>query len=390
MNDFTESDVQNALAQLKSFPPRDPRAAAHGRAQFLAQAESLQPTVSARSFWRQIGWTHLFSRKERFSMPVLVAVVLAFAVAVGGSGVAVYAAQDALPTDPLYTVKLFTEEVQLNFAGDPTARVDTLLELTQRRAQEIAALGAQGKPIPEQVTHRLEEQTEAVLQTAAGMDDATMARVLEQIRTRFEAQAQVIAQVQTRAPEPAVPALQQVQTLLAARVQVVQAALSDPHMLREQMRHRLPPRPRPTELPRPTITRTLTIPPRTPTPRPDVPPRTITPRPDVPPLTITPRPDVPPRTITPRPDVPPLTITPSPDVPPRTITPRPDVPPFTITPRPDVPPRTITPRPDVPPLTITPRPDVPPRTLTPRPDVPPFTITPRPDVPPWGITPRKP
>jgi len=254
-------------------------------------------------------------------MPVLVAVVLAIAVAVGGSGVAVYAAQDALPNDPLYAVKLFTEEVQLNFAGDPTARVDTLLEWTNRRTQEIAALGAQGKPIPEQVTNRLEEQTEAALQIAAGMDDATMARVLEQIRTRFETQLQVIAQVQTRAPEQAAPALQQVQTILAARIQVVQAALSDPQTLREQMRHRLPPHPRPTDLPRPTITRTLTIPPRpTELPRPPI---TRT-------LTIPPRPTELPRptitrtwTIPPHPPIMPTVHNPGPwnPTPPANITP---------------------------------------------------------------------
>jgi len=351
LNDNLEPDLQNALAQLKPFPPRDPRAAARGRAQFLAQAEALHPPVSARSFWRQIGWTHLFPRKERFSMPVLVAVVLAIAVAVGGSGVAVYAAQDALPNDPLYAVKLFTEEVQLNFAGDPTARVDTLLEWTNRRTQEIAALGAQGKPIPEQVTNRLEEQTEAALQIAAGMDDATMARVLEQIRTRFETQLQVIAQVQTRAPEQAAPALQQVQTILAARVQVVQTALSDPQTLREQMRHRLPPHPRPTDLPRPTITRTLTIPPRpTELPRPTI---TRT-------LTIPPRPtDLP---------HPPITRT-------LTIPPRP-----TELPRPPI---TRT-------LTIPPHPPIMP--TVPNPGhwslTPPANITPI--VPPWGMPPHKP
>lgn len=223
-------------------------------------------------------------------MPVLVAVVLAVAVAMGGSGVAVYAAQEALPTDPLYAVKLLTEEVQLNFASDSTARVHTLLDLTQRRAQEIAALGAQGKPVPEQVTQRLETQTEAALQLAAGMDDATMARVLEQIQNRFTHQVQVIAQVQTRAPEQATPALQRVQEVLATRLQVVETALTDPHTLRERARHRLTPSPRPTDLsPQPTITRTLTIPPRpTELPRPtithtlSIPPRpTELPRPSI-------------------------------------------------------------------------------------------------------------
>ncbi|MCX7838662.1 MAG: DUF5667 domain-containing protein [Anaerolineae bacterium] len=304
-DDVLEPDVQNALAQLKTFPPRHPHAAARGRAQFLAQAHHLQQAVSARSFWRQIEWINPFSRKERFSMPVLVAVVLAFTVAMGGSGVAVYAAQDALPTDPLYGVKLVTEEMQLYLAGDSTARVNTLLDLTQRRAQEIAALSAQGKPVPEQVTNRLEAQTEAALQIAAGMDDATMTRVLEQMRNRFTEQVQVVAQVQAHAPEQATPALQRVQETLTTRLQVVETALTDPLTLRERARHRFTPSPRPTDLsPRPTITRTLTIPPR-PTELPPPPiTRTLTipPRPtELPPppitrtLTIPPRPTEQPR-----------------------------------------------------------------------------------------------
>jgi hypothetical protein len=316
-DDVLEPDVQNALAQLKTFPPRDPRAAARGRAHFLAQAQHLHQAVSARSFWRQIGWINPFSRKERFSMPVLVAVVLAFAVAMGGSGVAVYAAQDALPTDPLYAVKLFTEEVQLNFAGDSTARVNTLLDLTQRRAQEIAALGAQGKPVPEQVTNRLEAQTETALQLAAGMDDATMVRVLEQMQNRFTEQVQVIAQVQARAPEQATPALHRVQEVLTARLQVVETALTDPHTLRERAQHRFTPSPRPTEIaPRPTITRTLTIPPRpTELPRPTI-TRTLTipPRPtELPRPTITRTLTVPPRpTELPRPSITPHAPNPGP------------------------------------------------------------------------------
>lgn len=350
-DDVLEPDVQNALAQLKTFPPRDPRATARGRAQFLAQAQHLQ-AVSARSFWRQIEWINPFSRKERFSMPVLVAVVLAIAVAMGGSGVAVYAAQDALPTDPLYAVKLLTEDVQLNFAGDSTARVNTLLDLTQRRAQEIAALGAQGKPIPEQVTNRLEAQTEAALQIAAGMDETTMARVLEQMRNRFTEQVQVIAQVQARAPEQAAPALHRVQEMLTARLQVVETALTDPHTWRERVQHRFTPSPRPTDLlPRPIITRTLTIPPRpTELPRPTI---TRT-------LTIPLRPTELPR--------PPITRT-------LTIPPRP-----TELPRPTI---TRT-------LTIPPRPSIIPNPPSPGPwnPTPPADATPIP--PPWGPGPRKP
>jgi len=246
---------------------------------------------------------------------------LAVGLALGGSGLAVSAAQDAMPNDPLYAVKLLTEDVRLNLAGDPATQVDLLLDFSNRRTQEIAALGAQGMAVPEPLMNRLQEQTEAALQVAAGMDEATMARVLEQMRTRFEAQTQVTARVQAHTPGQAAPALSRVQEMLAARLAIVEAALADPHTLREQFHH-----PRPTDLPHPTITRTLTI-----TPHPTI-TRTLTvparptelPRPTIThTLTVPPHPTELPRpTITRTLTIPPYpTVWPQPTIPPRWQTP---------------------------------------------------------------------
>jgi hypothetical protein len=322
----SELELRRSLDQLKPVPPRDPDVTARGRAQFLTHAQKLRPPVSAEPFWRHIGW-NIFPRKERFSMPILIAVVLAVGLALGGSGLAVSAAQEALPNDPLYAVKLFTEDVRVNLASDPATQVDLLLDFSNRRTQEIAALGAQGMTVPEPVMNRLQEQTQAALQVAAGMDEATMARVLEQMRTRFEAQTQVIARVQAHTPERAAPALSRVQEMLATRLAIVEAALADPHALREQSRH-----PRPIELPRPTITRTLTVPARpTELPRPTI-TRTLTvparptelPRPTIThTLTVPPHPTELPRpTITRTLTIPPHpTVWPQPTMPPRWQTP---------------------------------------------------------------------
>ena len=184
MNPYDESldpRLQNALDQLKPFPPRHARVAARGRVQFLAQARSLQSAVPIRSFWRQIGWTNLFQRKERFSMGTLATVFLIVTLAFG-SGATVNAAQDALPGDSLYPVKIASEDAQISFASDAQTRANLLLDFVGRRTQEIVALGRQGLAPDAQVLTRQQDQLQTTLQIAASLQDESMDRLLARSR----------------------------------------------------------------------------------------------------------------------------------------------------------------------------------------------------------------
>ena len=234
--DAPEPRVKAALERLRPVSPRDPQAAARGRAAFVAQGQLFSRSVSDRSVRRHIGWVPRFSRKEISPMTTLATVVLILAVALGGTGGAVYAAQNDLPTGALYGVKLASEDARLGLAADPATRADLLLEFSQRRVREIVALSSAGNPLLEPVATRLREEVDAALQIAAGADDATRNQLLARIRSQIESDLQLMNQVQSQVSTQAAPLLDQVRTLLQNRAQLCQIGLSDPQALRDQLR----------------------------------------------------------------------------------------------------------------------------------------------------------
>lgn len=282
-----ELELLRSLAQLKPVPPRDPNVTARGRAQFLAQAEILHPAVSAEPFWRQIGWKNIFPQKE-VRVSTLIALVLAFAVAFGGSGAVAVAAQDAMPNNPLYPVKLWTEDVQVNLAFDPETRANLLLDFADRRATEVT-LPTLATPLVEQTAVREQVQVQTALQLAAQLEETAMTRLLMRAQTQLEQQTRAIESVSL-----AVQVKTQLREMLATQQAMIQLGLQNRNEFRQRIlagEDKLPPPPtwppvtllvtvtvrphptdflptvlatrtmtRPTDIPRPTIPPTLTIP----------------------------------------------------------------------------------------------------------------------------------
>ena len=80
-------------------------------------------------------------------------IVIAFALAVvaffGGTSATVYAAQDSLPDQGLYPVKLWIEDSLLALTISPPARLSTILDFADRRVAEMQGLVSAWKPVPE-------------------------------------------------------------------------------------------------------------------------------------------------------------------------------------------------------------------------------------------------
>jgi hypothetical protein len=72
---------------------------------------------------------------------IVLAIVLALCAAGGGT---VYAAQDSLPGDALYRVKLGTEQVMM-WPGDDVAKTERALSFAERRVGEMEALAGTGR-----------------------------------------------------------------------------------------------------------------------------------------------------------------------------------------------------------------------------------------------------
>ncbi len=89
---------------------------------------------------RQTERPSLFSWRRSWAVAVAAILVL---LLTGGSTVA--ASSDALPDEPLYPVKLATEQVRLAFAISDTSKAELHTKLAENRALEIETMADQGK-----------------------------------------------------------------------------------------------------------------------------------------------------------------------------------------------------------------------------------------------------
>lgn len=124
-------------------------------------------------------------------LSILVLVGLLF-----GGGATVNAAQDDLPNEPLYGVKLWMEDLSLQWQNNEEATVNRLMELAQVRIQEMARLAEAGEPVPDRVKLRLEQHIQQALQICVNMDDPTLERTLLQLRDRLRDQDRDMEQLQ--------------------------------------------------------------------------------------------------------------------------------------------------------------------------------------------------
>jgi hypothetical protein len=69
-----------------------------------------------------------------------IAVILAIVVTLSALGSTVYAAQDSLPGDTLYPVKLGVEEATMILGGDDVARAERALNFAAKRVREMVTL----------------------------------------------------------------------------------------------------------------------------------------------------------------------------------------------------------------------------------------------------------
>jgi hypothetical protein len=223
-NQKLDPRYEKELARMKDVPVRDSNAAARGKAHFLAEASAMRPKpVQSR---RRI-------ISNRFAWQAAL-VTLAVLILVFGGGVgAALAAQDDLPSQPLYQIKLVTEDLRLDFTSGSQAKIDLLLQFADVRIDEMNQLVAQESAIPAKATERLDSQVRLALELAAGLtDDGEMQDALTHIKTRLEEQTRNLAQGNGEAGE----ALNQIRTMLQARLRMVDDGLVDQETFRYQVR----------------------------------------------------------------------------------------------------------------------------------------------------------
>ena len=157
------------------------------------------------SVWQ--GWRGLFNLGRRPALSALVPLLLVALVLLGGSGTLV-ASANALPNEPLYSVKTTLESVRLAGSQGEAADAELLLAFAAERLDEVSRLMERNQPDAAQIAlTRYAAQVGAALslteQTGEGEYQALAARLDEDLARNEERLAALLDQV----PEEAQPAL---------------------------------------------------------------------------------------------------------------------------------------------------------------------------------------
>ncbi|MDD2923082.1 MAG: DUF5667 domain-containing protein [Anaerolineales bacterium] len=217
----------------KDIPERDPQSAARGRSNFLREASELRARADAKYKMGRI-WRIFSLRKKTFAMNFLIVFIVIFILLFSG-GSTVYASQDAMPNQPLYSVKTFSEDVAIAMTVKPSAHIERLLELSQRRVDEMAELTQAGIAIPAPVTDRLQRHIEECFQTAIVQNDDDLRASLLRVYARLQTEEQTLAQLETRADMADKQAIEKSRMMIQERLQITEKGIADPQQFRNAL-----------------------------------------------------------------------------------------------------------------------------------------------------------
>ena len=240
--DEPDAELLKKLQLLQETPERSPERAAQGKAAFLSAAKSTQTSVTDRkklrhSLWKRRTYTdNLNTRKE--NLPVfntLTSVLLAIGLLLGGGGAATAAAQTSQPDQPLYAVKLISEDLRLDLASNPQAKVQLALDFADRRVAEIESSTESGEVLPASVEDRYQSQIQAAIQNATGLPDEQAIQALEQVRVRLQSQQKAILAAESTANPQALQSVQRSREMINERLAWVEQGLQNLPQLREKL-----------------------------------------------------------------------------------------------------------------------------------------------------------
>ncbi len=252
LNDRVNDEVVKKLAALHQVSPRSPEKAVIGRAEFLKEAQSIARTVSKPEERRPNRWMgalqSLFvnSRKEHSPMVSPLAMILiVMSLLFGGSGLTVAGAQSSLPDQPLYGLKLLSEEARLILTSSAETKLQLQLEFADRRSSEIQNL-IEGGLLPSDLTqNRYQAHVEQTLQLASDMPEEQAIQAMEQIRLRLRHQQQAFLNLNPNTNPQCGAVVARIRQMLQQHLQWVEEGLADPVRLRARMRQHLWQQPQP-------------------------------------------------------------------------------------------------------------------------------------------------
>ncbi len=231
-----DPDIKRRLDILRDVPDRSRPRASRGRAQFLYQAQEMRQAVTNRGGARHKGWIvlPLFRKKEPVRMSTLATILVILSLVFGGSTATIAAAQSALPDQPLYQLKLVSEDVGEKLAFENQIRFELALQFASRRLAEMEKLMLKGETPPEEVLTRYQNQMQNALRLAANMPEEDFTPALLRLRETLRQQEQIVRRLQEL--QPGLPLVKQLMAMIQTRLQLAENGLQDPLEFRNQVR----------------------------------------------------------------------------------------------------------------------------------------------------------
>ncbi len=153
-------------------------------------------------------------------MSVLTTLMLIVALVFGGSGAAYAAAQQALPDQPLYGLKVAGEDLQIQLTANEQNRLDLALKFSQSRVDEMEKMANAGKEIPASVQTRWQQQVQEAVQLASNMpEEGARTRAMLQVHEQLQTQAQLMNQADE-------PLMQQTRQMIQQQLRQVEQIMA--------------------------------------------------------------------------------------------------------------------------------------------------------------------
>lgn len=238
--DFLDEDwIRNELSVLQQVPPRSAEAESRGRAKFQAEVASLrQPAqVSNQNLLSQLDqWiAMLFGKNNYRALVGALAVLLVFILIFGSGAVTVYAAQSSLPDQPLYPIKLLSEDVRLDLASNPQAKFQLDQEFINRRFAEIAQLSQNGQTPGADLTDQLQKDLNNSLDNLAQLNNSDATPRLQNLLNNLQQHQQQLAVLQANANPNAAAQYSRVVEMLQTRLDLLQQGIKNPQELHQML-----------------------------------------------------------------------------------------------------------------------------------------------------------
>jgi hypothetical protein len=242
MTEAKDEFGKRILSPLQTTAILDPQVVAEEKASYLLLAENLRQGInlgpSKKDIQHEQATLTVFRRKHTLPLMRSLAAVLIAIIILFGTSLTVYAAQDSLPGESLYPLKVISEDIQLSLTRSTKAKLEITLDHTNRRVDEITSLLAIGKTIPLLSADRFEGELEGALLLAAQMEDRQMQDALWEIKNHAESQGMTLDELINKLPGQAEPALLRLQERLREQISLSSFGEIDPKTFRWEIRER--------------------------------------------------------------------------------------------------------------------------------------------------------